>query len=361
VKRHRWSGLLTATILVTLVNCIEPVDTSNRNLLVLERIWQYASVYSIYQENVPTHKQALEASGPQEILDSLHDTLYSHTWDTVLTYAEYQATCAIGPAAGGIGLLADGTDATVYYTKLTPTTAYLRISQFDDSTSIQLKQIVLSRVTGLIVDVLDNPGGNLDAVTECLDILLPEDRAYLARRYRQNVVNDGGFGATINDTLKAQPTADSLDFWKGKAVVVLINRMSASAAEILAVGLRDGLGPQATLMGETSFGKAIGQYIFCFFSARDGVEVTGFRFHRLSGQDYHEVGIAPDVALSPGSDRDWIIAAGQRLETNFLNHLTPGILDIVIRYRGSLKKQTSAQSYRPACYKRIYDVPEKLF
>jgi hypothetical protein len=373
----RLSPCLLSVLALFWLHCGLPVDSAGRNLLDLERAWQYCQAFSIYQNNVPSEAEALGFFYPQEILNSLHDTLYSHSWDTTLQFAIYYPSCPFSSTGGALNKATAGTNRTVYFKRLTDSTAYLQIAQFGDSTASELKAIPVSQIGSirhLIVDLTADPGGNLDAVTECIDILLPEKTPYLARTFRRDVINNGGAMATITDTLTAKRTIDSLNNWEGKKVAVLIDEGSASAAEILAVALADGLGTNATLMGQTSFGKAIGQYIFCFFSAEGGLEVTGFRFHRLVGPDYHEKGIAPAITLLGGADkaRRWIIAAGQQLETGFLTHLSsPTVIDTVVQQRTSFGKvyvnNSDASAAKPngrplpAAYKKITSAPSLLF
>jgi hypothetical protein len=365
-----------APIVFLALRCGQPVDESGRNLLTLERVWQYCEAFSIYQNNVPSEAEALAFNEPQQILDQLHDTLYSRVMGTG-KYALYSDSCRLSQQASLLNQSTPGSDRTVYYKKLTDSTAYLQIAAFDVSTPIELKAIPTSRIASiphLVIDITADGGGTIDAVMECLDILLPENVAYLIRAYRRNIIDDGGEMATITDTLITKPTVDSLKSWDGKEIAILIDGGSASAAEILAVGLVDGLGSNALLMGQPSFGKAIGQYIFCFFSAEGSVEMTGFRFHRLAGRpDYHEKGIDPAITLTegPGKARRWIIAAGQQLETNFLAHLlSPTVIDSVVRERQTLGKvhngtdQASAGLRGPSrsgCYKLITAAPFPLF
>jgi hypothetical protein len=379
--RHPLVRLAAVGLVCGLLGCAKyPVDPSERDLLSLERVWQYCTAFSIYQDNVPAEAEALAMESPLQIMASLHDTLYSHAYGQRYEFARYEPLAQSG--LGRVSASAALSDAapTVYFKKLTASTAYLRIGAFKEKTVGEIKAIGASEVgatPNLIIDLVQNPGGSLDAATEIVDILLPENTAYLVQRYRRNILSVGGAMATQTDTLRAKRTVDSLTNWEGRNVVVLIDGMTASAAEILAVALRDGQPAASYLMGDLSFGKAIGQYIFYFFGVDYMLEVTGFRFHRVSGPDYHEKGIAPDQALSTSGSLDeriarWILAAGNHLESNFSSHLlSPAIIQTVVSDRSGISNNfgmvpsraagVAGLSARPLGYKLLTQTQFPLF
>jgi carboxyl-terminal processing protease len=123
---------------------------------------------------------------------------------------------------------------------------YIHITTFDEKTGEEfrnhLKDLQAQKVTSIILDLRDNPGGVVDASVEVADILLgagvityTEDRAGNKEYYKSD--------------------ANKLDL----PFVVLINKGSASASEILAGAIKDF--KAAKIVGETSFGKGIIQRI----------------------------------------------------------------------------------------------------
>ena len=92
----------------------------------------------------------------------------------------------------------------------------------------------------------------------------------------------------------------------GKRLAVLVNRGSASASEILVAGLKDGRanaasGDTVALVGETTYGKGMGQIIISrtYLGKRD-IKITFLLLKGISIRigDYHRRGIAPDVAVA---------------------------------------------------------------
>lgn len=366
-----------------LLSCEYPVDTSGRDLLLFERIWQYCRAFSIYQDNVPSHENILKFDDPQTLMDSLYDTLYGISFAKYYYYdpTRQSGSTGIGNAAP---LQSQGAANTVYFKRLTDSTAYLQISAFEEYTPDELKAISSSLVentTKLIVDLTNNSGGSLDAVMKCADVFLYEDTPYLVRTYRRNILRDGGTMGTIeNDTLFAQNAIDFPEAWKPQKKAVLINRGTASASEILAVALRDGAGNDSRLMGDTSYGKSIGQYIFHFLGSEGMLEVTGFRFYRLLGEDYHGKGILPDTMLAASGNVDsaiyqWIVTAGNMLESDFQsNLLNVNIIDTVLAERKNIQSVYTFKQHEfgmlpekdkispsPKCYTLLPPVEFPLF
>jgi carboxyl-terminal processing protease len=171
--------------------------------------------------------------------------------------------------------------------------AYITLSQFGDNTNDEwlsaINQLSLQmnsnkNVKGVIFDLRNNPGGYLtDAVfiaseflKEGADVVVQEEKG------QKNVLKVNRRGLLTEDV----------------PVIVLINKGSASASEIVAGALRDN--KRARLVGETSFGKGTIQ------QAEDlgggaGLHVTIAKWLTPNGTWVHEKGLTPDVvvALNP--------------------------------------------------------------
>lgn len=167
---------------------------------------------------------------------------------------------------------------------------YIRLSQFGDNTNqewlnlasdIATKAKRDSQVKGIVFDLRNNPGGYLS------------DAAFISSEFLekgQAVVSQDN-GVTDRDTMYA--TRKGL--FTEEKVVVLINKGSASAAEIVSGALRDN--KRAKLIGETSFGKGTIQ------TAEDlgdgaGLHVTIAKWLTPNGIWVHEKGLTPDVVVS---------------------------------------------------------------
>lgn len=158
--------------------------------------------------------------------------------------------------------------------------AYIEILEFDDVTVDQFAEALAeakgSSMKGLIIDLRGNPGGNLDAVTDICEMILPEGMIV----YTENK-NGKRNEYTCDGKRELQVP-----------LVVLVDGNSASAAEIMAGAIKDhGLG---TLVGTTTFGKGIVQQIIPF---RDGsaIKITISAYYTPNGENIHGIGIDPDV------------------------------------------------------------------
>ena len=160
--------------------------------------------------------------------------------------------------------------------------ATIQIAEFDTVTTDQftdaLENAKKDGMKGLIIDLRDNPGGNLSAVVDIARELLPEGMiVYTEDKYgkREEYKCDGSHELDV-------------------PLVVLTNENSASASEILAGAVKDyGIGK---IIGTTTYGKGIVQKIF---GLTDGsaVKLTVSHYYTPKGNDIHGVGIEPDEEL----------------------------------------------------------------
>lgn len=169
---------------------------------------------------------------------------------------------------------------TVEFRMLEDDMAYIQVTEFDDVTVDQFAEALAmargSDAEGIILDLRGNPGGNLGAVVDMCNMILPEGMiVYTEDKYgkRDEYKCDGKRALEL-------------------PLVVLVDMNSASAAEIMAGAIKDhGIG---TLVGTTTYGKGIVQQIMSF---RDGsaVKITISAYYTPSGNNIHGIGIEPDV------------------------------------------------------------------
>lgn len=158
--------------------------------------------------------------------------------------------------------------------------AYIQITEFDDVTVDQFAEALAvargSGMEGLIIDLRSNPGGNLSAVVDIAQMLLPKGLV---------VYTEDKYGKRVEYTCDGKRQLEV-------PLVVLINMNSASASEILAGAVKDyGIG---TLVGTTSFGKGIVQQIIPF-SDGSAVKLTISSYFTPNGNNIHGIGVEPDV------------------------------------------------------------------
>ncbi|HEV8132156.1 MAG TPA: S41 family peptidase [Acidobacteriota bacterium] len=159
---------------------------------------------------------------------------------------------------------------------LRPRVGYVKIIRFADTTSDELdaalKKMDPATLEGLILDLRNNPGGALNQAIRVTDQFLRQGQVIVSTRNRHGKENE----------YKA-PNGSSYRY----PMVVLIDRYSASASEILSGALQDH--DRALIVGETSFGKALVQTIYSL-GDRKGLALTTGRYYtpsdRLIQRDY---------------------------------------------------------------------------
>lgn len=162
---------------------------------------------------------------------------------------------------------------------------YLRLIQFTPQLLARAREAIRgfekAGYKGLIIDVRDNPGGQLNTVVSFSDDLL-DSGVIVATRSRIQ---------SEEETFKAdKKTLVNANI----PIVVLLNRGSASASEILAGALQDN--GRATLIGAPSYGKASVQTIQNIKSdGSEAFKLTIAHYLTPSGKDINAKGIEPDI------------------------------------------------------------------
>ena len=191
---------------------------------------------------------------------------------------------------------------------------YIRISQFQNPTAKLVKDMVSELVTdnnkkldSLILDLRNNPGGLLNSSIDVANLFIDSQGI---------VVYTEGRTPSSKVTF---PTKQG-DILNGAPIVVLMNKGSASASEIVAGALQDH--KRAIIMGQESFGKGSVQSML---SLEDGfgLKLTTARYYTPSGRSIQAKGIVPDVYLEDNtlsSFEDAINLNSQ--EKDLKNHLS---------------------------------------
>jgi carboxyl-terminal processing protease len=174
---------------------------------------------------------------------------------------------------------------TVRHDMIPESIGYLRIIQFTPLTVERveeaLKQFEDNGYTSLIIDLRSNPGGLLSGVIDISDFFLSKG-PIVSTRSRVRSENHVFYASSRNTIVP-----DDLP------IVVLIDRGSASASEILAGALQDT--GRATIMGEKSYGKGSVQQIKRVGDA--GFRLTMSRYYTPLGKNIDKIGISPDVPV----------------------------------------------------------------
>lgn len=161
---------------------------------------------------------------------------------------------------------------------------YIEITSFSRETgkdfATQLRSLEEKGIEGLIIDVRGNPGGLLSSVHEVAGLLVTNEKPIVQIEHRN------GKREQIFSRLKKR---------KPYPIVVLIDRGSASAAEILAAALHEGEGYPT--IGETTFGKGTVQQQI-ELSDKSQVKLTTYKWLTPDGNWLHKEGLGPEIPVS---------------------------------------------------------------
>ena len=164
--------------------------------------------------------------------------------------------------------------------------AYLRIIEFTPQTPARifdaLKWFESMKYSSLIIDIRNNPGGLLTSVIRVADFFL--DNGVIVST-RPRVVSESAIYYARSEILVP----------KNIPIVLLINRGSASASEILAGALKDQ--KRAYLIGEKTFGKGAVQQIMPIGSGDTAFKLTMSRYFTPSNANIDKKGIYPDLEI----------------------------------------------------------------
>jgi len=163
--------------------------------------------------------------------------------------------------------------------------AYLKLNTFGDTTSKelakQLKDLMAQNPKGLIFDLRNNGGGFLQTAVETASQFIPK-----------GVILYEQYGDGKKDSYEAIPGGLAVDV----PMVVLINKGSASASEIVAGALQDT--KRAQLVGETSYGKGSVQNWIPLQDNQGAVRVTIAKWLTPNGRTIDKIGLTPDVVVA---------------------------------------------------------------
>ncbi len=165
---------------------------------------------------------------------------------------------------------------------------YIKITTFNGKTAEQfstsLNSLLARKIEALVIDLRQNGGGVVSALTPMLNRLIPA-----------TVVATAEYSNGVSKTLIETDSEESLDI----PIAILVDGGTASAAELFAVALRDQQG--ALLIGTQTYGKAVMQSIY---EMSDG---SAFSFSVATivpakSAPYNEIGLKPDFAVELPAD-----------------------------------------------------------
>lgn len=157
------------------------------------------------------------------------------------------------------------------------------ILQFDQTTLSQFKsavdKLISEGATGLVFDLRDNPGGDLESVLSVLSYILPKGSTLI-----RIISKDGEIQTRESDN---EHTIDM-------PMSVITNGSTASAAELFTSCLRDY--DKIKIVGTTTYGKGCMQSLFVLPN-KGALKLTTKMYNPPIGESYHGIGITPDIVV----------------------------------------------------------------
>ncbi|MGA9670804.1 MAG: S41 family peptidase, partial [Terracidiphilus sp.] len=153
--------------------------------------------------------------------------------------------------------------------EIRPGVGYVHLVMFQETTAQEVIEAVdgFKNLKGLVLDLRNNPGGLLSQAVDVCDHLLAKGQTIVSQRGR--AYPDQVYTATRGNDGKTFP------------IVVLVNRNTASAAEIVSGALQDH--DRALIVGETTFGKGLVQTVYNL-SENTGLALTTYHYYTPSGR-----------------------------------------------------------------------------
>ena len=191
-------------------------------------------------------------------------------------------------------------------------TGYIRLTRFSRNSDKEMKQalreLLEKNMTGLILDLRDNPGGLLNAAVNILDLFTDKDDMLVWTE-----------GKTQKSKRKYESKTDPL-VPTDINITVLVNQGSASASEIVAGTLQDL--DRAVVVGRSTFGKGLVQTVFNIDKDR-ALKITTAKYYIPSGRLIQKPGYLPDDILADTTKQDSLFYTKGGREVSGAGGITP--------------------------------------
>ncbi len=204
---------------------------------------------------------------------------------------------------------------------------YIRITTFNQNSDAGVKKAIADfaskkdvKLTGIILDMRNNPGGLLDQAISISDLFLDKGEIVSTR------------GRHAQDTERDNATPG--DITNGLPIIVLINGGSASASEIVSGALQDH--HRAIVVGTQSFGKGSVQTVIPL-PGHGAMRLTTARYYTPSGRSIQAKGIEPDIVIEQA-----------KIETIKSERISESDLRGALDNKKPEKKETPAPEAAPA-------------
>ncbi|OGW26460.1 MAG: peptidase S41 [Nitrospirae bacterium GWC2_42_7] len=188
---------------------------------------------------------------------------------------------------------------------------YIKLSQFQEQTSADLsnalKKLNEEKVSSLILDLRNNPGGLLGSAIDVSNKFLPKGKLVV---FIKNKAGERTEYFTERESSFTQP------------MIVLVNQGSASASEIVAGAMRDW--NRAYIIGVQTFGKGSVQTVIPL-SDGSGLRLTTAKYYTPNGTSIQSTGITPDIVVkleAKNGAKEHPVVREKDLERHLMNEQT---------------------------------------
>ena len=182
-----------------------------------------------------------------------------------------------------------------YFGVLENEVGYIRLTRFSknsaDEVRSSIKKLMESDISGLIFDLRDNPGGLLSNAIDILDMFTEKDQLLVSTKGKTN-------RSTRTYRSRREPIVP-----KDLKIVILINKGSASASEIISGVFQDL--DRGIVIGRDSFGKGLVQTVYNINKA-SSIKITTAKYYLPSGRLIQKDGYLPDEILPDSLPNDSI-------------------------------------------------------
>jgi hypothetical protein len=181
-----------------------------------------------------------------------------------------------------------------HYTMLTSDTVYLFFANFTQD-SLRLLKDGMAEISGyknLVLDLRNNGGGDIDIMLDVADFFIDKDNIISIEKTRHRERN----------FMSKKPV--SLEFEK---IIILQNRSTASASEMLIQSLKENL-ENVTTIGESSYGKGVGQTMINLLRGFYAKATTLEFLSPEKKESINNIGIVPDILYIEEDILDYIKA-----------------------------------------------------
>ena len=279
VRKQKYAIIILSVLLALTAAALGYIIYSNYDYIVFKTVMTRGYVYEdslreLIDEELEQTDSDISESFDDTVISIFTEKLYEYSGDRythIYLPVEYTARIESEQEEGN----------SCQWFPFTDNSAYLGITNFTDESYGFVKENAadISEYGTLILDLRGNPGGYVSAVEKIADMFLENGAVIATEKAKMSFLSD-----TIKS--KGDPV---FDFEK---IIILQDKNTASSAEILIGALRDNL-DNVVLLGETTFGKGIGQYTMplkndYYFIA------TMFTWETPSGEAIHGKGIEPD-------------------------------------------------------------------